>query len=145
MRHPIGEVLEVARARQSRGDSPRLGRAIPRLSGPNATSSTDRRAEELVVRILEDQADPAADLGGVPGVISRPSIQTRGAPLRPGSRSREPAAMRMHRLASPLAGQQAVEVQQQRALARAVGADQGHRLARHDRQLGPTQREPAVG
>jgi hypothetical protein len=85
----------------------------------------DRRTEELVVRVLEQQADAAPYLGQV-GLDERQAIH--------GDRGHRRRTVR----------QQAVQVQQQGRLARAIGADQRHAFARPQRERQPAQRLVAV-
>ena len=95
----------------------------PRLAGPKPTSCADRAHEQLVVGVLEDDADPAPDLGDV--LLG----------------DRQPA----DRHAPGAGGEDAVEVQHQRGLAGAVGAEQGDPLAAVDVQVHAEQRLVAVG
>ena len=63
---PVGELGHAARrSRASRTRASSSAPRSPRLAGPKATSSRHGRHEELVVGVLEDDADPAADLGEV--------------------------------------------------------------------------------
>ncbi len=85
----------------------------PGRRGPERHVLPDGRHEELVVRVLEDDADPAPDLGHVPLVHGQP-----GDPHRAGA-----------------AGQDAVEVQHEGRLAGAVRPEQRDPLAARDREV----------
>ena len=95
-------------------------------SGSWKTRPTRRRTSGAF-RALTSMPSIRIDAAG-PAVRPRANGRGRGA-------SRRPAAV----------GQEAVEVEQERALARAVGADQGDALARRDRQVDAVEGEPAVG
>ena len=88
-----------------------------------ADVGADRAHEQLVVGVLEDDADPAADLGDV-------VLGDREAADRDAARA---------------GGQDAVEVQHQRGLAGAVGAEQRDPLALVDVEVDAVERLVAVG
>ena len=102
-----------------------LGAAQPEVGRAEGDVLADRRHEQLVVRVLEDDADPAPDLRA--GSLGRPA----------GPADRRPSP-------SP-AAQDAVEVQDERGLAGAVGAEQRDPLAALRRQVDAEQRLVAVG
>ena len=106
---PVGEVAPCRRRRAPRrpaasSSAPRS----PRLAGPKADVVAHGRHEQLVVGVLEDDADPAADLA---------QVRLR----RPGARRPAPSP-------AP-AAEDAVEVQHERRLAGAVRAEEGDPLA----------------
>jgi hypothetical protein len=84
---------------------------------------THRRHEQLVVGVLENDPDPAADLGQVLG--------------RDGQASHGHRAMAR--------GEDAVEMQYERRLARAVGPEHRHSLAPRDGQVDAEERRLTIG
>ena len=113
------------RRRAPRRPAPRSSAPVtPKLAGPNATSSRDRRHEQLVVGVLEDDPDPAADLP-----------QARG-------RHRQPAdahACRRRRGRMPLRCSTSV------VLPAPFGPSSATRSPRFDAQVDPVQRLVPVG
>jgi hypothetical protein len=97
--------------RDVRGREPEVERPEPDVLG-------HRRQEELVVRVLEHHADGATDVGE--------------CPLGHGDAADVDAAV--------LRCEKSVEVQQERRLAGAVGADDGDRLAVADLERDAVQR-----
>ena len=98
----------------------------PVRRGPSASSSQTGAGDELVLRVLEDRADP-------PGQRAAPATGAAECGVRAGQRGgrRDPAG------AGP---EQAAEQQRQGGLAGAVRAEHGERLAGAYRQVG---RRPA--
>ena len=78
----VGDVAEVDPRQAFEGDPPRLGPAHAQVQRAEGHVLEDRRAEELVVGVLEHQADPAADLGRVPRVDLQAVDPDRAAAVR---------------------------------------------------------------
>ncbi len=90
--------------------------------GPKATSSLDRRGEQLVVRILKNDADAAEDLP-ILHLLYRFAVEEHPAKGRP---------------------QQAVEMLNQGRLAAAVRTENGEKLTAGDLQIDAVERRRAV-
>jgi hypothetical protein len=99
-----------------------LGRRQALVDRPEGHVVLHRGHEELVVGILEHVADPAPHFG------------------QAGTRQRDA----FDRHAALARQQQAIDMLQQRRLARAIGTDDGHRLTRQDAQVDAAQRQRAV-
>ena len=65
MRRTVGLVSQLDPFQAIEGDPAGFGRGFSQVERPERDILDDRVAEELVVRVLKDQADPPADLGGV--------------------------------------------------------------------------------
>jgi hypothetical protein len=100
-----------------------LGTAQPEIGRAECDVVTHCRHEQLVVGILEDDADPPADLGEVTlddGEAGDAHLAVRGEV-------------------------DAVQVQYERGLARTVGPEERHLLAGLDREVDAEQRVMPVG
>ncbi len=95
--------------------------AQAQLLRPERHVLPDRRTEQLVVRVLEQEPHATAHLGQV-GLEQRQAVHGDG------------------RVQCRAVGQQAVQVQQQRGLARAIRPDEGHAFAGRQRERQSAQR-----
>ncbi len=121
-----GPVLELRHADPFEGPVDALLQLRPLESGRRGTEGhvlADRRHEQLVVRVLEHDADPASDLGHVPLAHGQPGDVH-------GTRA---------------AGQDAVEVEHEGRLAGAVRAEQRDPLAAREGEVHAEQGLVAVG
>ena len=117
VRRAVGEVGDAHRAQGLHDPRVELGAAQPEVGRPERHVVAHGGHEQLVVGVLEDDADPASHLEQVRAGDRQP---------RDGDASR--------------AGREdAVEVQHQGRLARAVGAEQGDPLPRVHVQVDPEQ------
>ncbi len=98
--------------------------------------------KELVVGILKHQPDPPADLGCVAIVDLQAVDPDIWSPTAPAVARLPSAMVAMTGRPPGLTRQEPVQVQEQRALARAVGPDQGDRLARRERSIRRREARP---
>ena len=102
-----------------------LGQA--ELERPERELVLDARAEQLHVGVLEDEADPGAEVAAERRVLER-LLRERSTEGEQLTRRRE---------------DEAVQHLEQRGLAGAVGADDGDVLTRFHREVDPGERRPA--
>ena len=108
MGQPLGRLL-LCTWPSARAPPERLGVGEAHVQGPKGDVIEDGGAKELVVGVLKDEPHPGAHPAG-------------GALVHLEPRDAHPA----------LASQEAVQVQEERGLARAVGPHEGHLLPRRD-------------
>ena len=127
MRRTIRRVLKVDPRETLQGQAASLAPGHPLVERPEGHILDDRGAEELIVGVLEQQPHLAPDLVRRPGVDLDPLDPDAGG--APPSGKIEPMPWRMPQVPLPLPGKQAVEMEQERALARAVGTHECDALA----------------
>jgi hypothetical protein len=108
MRNPIFKARQLNRRQRSRHPLAHLLRPQPELERAKRYILPHRRRKQLVIRVLEQQA------------YASPDLQQMGRYQRLAS---DPNAALLRRRA-----QDAVQVQQQRGFARAIGSNQAYRL-----------------
>jgi hypothetical protein len=128
VRRPVGVLGHPDPLERLEDPRVELGAAQAGVGRAEGDVVADRRHEQLVVRVLEDEPDPPPHLGQVRPRDVQPADPDRPGPGAAGGRAEDP-----------------VEVQHQRRLAGAVGAEQRHPLPRLDPQVDPEQRLPPVG
>ena len=118
MGDPIGETREPEQVQDPLRVRPSLIRAAPQVEGTEGEVFEHRGTEQLVVRVLEQEADPGAHLEEVRLRPSRPAECQDLTPIRDPQSHQE---------------------MQQGGLAGPVGSDQGHPLPAPQAQVDPRQ------
>ncbi len=122
VRRPVGRAAHAGQGERPVDPSGQLGVPVAQVDRAEGHVVAHGGHEQLVVGVLEDDADPAPDF--------------------PQRRLADAQAVHGHR-AGPR-GQRAVQVQHQGRLAGPIGPEDGHPLPRGDVQVDPEQRLPAV-
>ena len=137
MGRSLGLVSERDPFQAIEGDSPGIGPALAQVERPERDIVDDRIAEKLVIRVLEHQADKSADRRCVLLIDLQTVDRHARFPSAPAVRCRPAGQVVMSDRPAGVAGQKSVQMQQERALARPIGADNRDRLAALYPQLDP--------
>ena len=144
MRHAVGGVGEVDPRQALDRDPAGLGLAHAQVQRAERHVLDDRRAEELVVGVLEQQADPAADLGRVPRVDLQ-AVDPDAGPRRRAPAPSSSAPWACTRTGPALPGRRPLRCSRSVLLPAPLGPTRATVSPGMIVRSTPAEREPAVG